>query len=68
MITNIEQQMKNSKIFSTLTPYHPGYILPGFMLLDANSQDPIEVFDRSCSFCNIEKPKVLFDKSDPKNV
>lgn len=56
-------QLHTSKI-KVSTPYHPKYIVPGFMLVLGNTEDPFEILDRSCSFCSMPKPLIKFDKSN----
>lgn len=53
---------------SIVTPYHSDYSLPNFIILDANSQNPFEVLNRSCDFCQIPKPIILYDKTDALNM
>ncbi|XP_050537362.1 NF-kappa-B-repressing factor [Daktulosphaira vitifoliae] len=54
--------------YSIVSPYHPDYTLPNFIILDANSQNPFEILNRSCDFCHVPKPIILFDKTDALNI
>lgn len=52
----------------TLAINRPEYIIPGLMLVIEKTEDPYEVLDRSCSFCNIPRPITKFDTTDKKSM
>lgn len=66
----VSMSVTNKKSFKnlTITPYHPDYILPHFILLDANCSNSFEVIFRSCDFCQIPKPDIKYSTENPTNM
>lgn len=62
---NDQSSIKSNELLRTYDLYGPDYILPGFLLLVGKNEDAHEILDRSCGFCNIPRPVVLFDHSQP---
>ncbi|VVC29736.1 XRN-Two Binding Domain, XTBD,R3H domain,G-patch domain [Cinara cedri] len=49
------------------SPYHPEYILPGFIIIENNIEDPIQILERSCSYAGYAIPVIKYEQIAPSN-
>lgn len=68
MAVPLNNNEKSPEKFNYSSPYHPDYILPGFILLMKNGKNINEVLQNSCCQSGAFEITVKFDKQEPNKM